>query len=101
MPLSSIHKWNLIKQSAILAAKKSGRYLLSEFKKPQVKVFYKENYEPVTWADKKSERVIRQIIKKNFPDHGILGEEHGETKQKSPYEWIIDPIDGTNNFVLR
>jgi myo-inositol-1(or 4)-monophosphatase len=101
MPQPPIHKWNLIKRSAILAAKKSGRYLLSEFRKPQVKVFYKKDYSPVTFADRKSERTIRQVIKKIFPDHNILGEEYGEGSRRSCYEWLIDPIDGTTNFVLR
>lgn len=52
----------------------------------------------VTEVDKKSETVIINIIKENFPGHFILSEEIGEIKQDSDYKWIIDPIDGTVNY---
>lgn len=52
----------------------------------------------VTEVDHKSEEVIFDIIKKNFPDHNILSEESGEFIQDSNYKWIIDPIDGTVNY---
>lgn len=52
----------------------------------------------VTQADKESEDNIITIIKKNFKDHGILGEETGWNNEQSSYTWIIDPLDGTTNF---
>ncbi|MFL5789305.1 MAG: inositol monophosphatase family protein [Flavisolibacter sp.] len=52
----------------------------------------------VTEVDHASEKVIMDVIKKNFPDHYILSEEAGELVQDSAYKWIIDPIDGTVNF---
>jgi myo-inositol-1(or 4)-monophosphatase len=52
----------------------------------------------VTEADHASERVIIDVIRKNFPDHSILSEEVGEITMDSKYKWIIDPIDGTVNF---
>src|SRR6476659_6625889 len=52
----------------------------------------------VTEVDHKSEEIIFEIIKKNYPDHHILSEESGEIIQDSNYKWIIDPIDGTVNF---
>lgn len=52
----------------------------------------------VTEVDTKSEKVIIDIIKNDFPDHYILSEEAGEMIQDSTYKWIIDPIDGTVNF---
>src|SRR4030095_14021141 len=55
----------------------------------------------VTEVDHKSEEVIFEIIKKNFPTHQILSEESGEIKQDSAYKWIIDPIDGTVNYANR
>lgn len=55
----------------------------------------------VTEVDHASERVIIDIIKKNFPEHHILSEECGDLVQDSQYKWIIDPIDGTVNFAHR
>ena len=52
----------------------------------------------VTEVDHKSEEVIFEIIKKNYPSHQILSEESGEIKQDSNHKWIIDPIDGTVNY---
>ncbi len=52
----------------------------------------------VTEADHASEKVIIDIIKKDYPDHFILSEEAGEIVMDSAYKWIIDPIDGTVNF---
>lgn len=53
----------------------------------------------VTDADTESEAAIVSHIKKQFPDHAILGEESGDDKVDSPYQWIIDPLDGTSNFL--
>jgi myo-inositol-1(or 4)-monophosphatase len=52
----------------------------------------------VTEVDKLSESRIIEIIKKYYPDHDIISEEVGALKTDSPYQWIIDPIDGTVNF---
>lgn len=52
----------------------------------------------VTEVDKLSEKRIIEVIKEHFPSHSIISEEVGELKKDSPYQWIIDPIDGTVNF---
>jgi len=52
----------------------------------------------VTEIDKASEKLITAFIKKNYPTHGILAEEGGETKNSSEYLWVVDPLDGTTNF---
>ncbi len=52
----------------------------------------------VTEVDKHSEKRIIEIIRKHYPSHSIISEEAGELIQDSPYQWIIDPIDGTVNF---
>ncbi len=57
-------------------------------------------FDPVTVADREAEAAIRREIRRVYPDHGILGEEHGLHAGSSPYTWIIDPIDGTRAFVL-
>jgi histidinol phosphatase-like enzyme (inositol monophosphatase family) len=54
---------------------------------------------PVTCADREAEQIIRRQIAKYFPDHGILGEEHGQIPGDPDYRWLIDPIDGTKTFI--
>ena len=65
-----------------------------------VGVDYKGDDTPVTRADREAETVIRELLAKRFPTHGILGEEHGRTDGGDPdYTWIVDPIDGTKSFI--
>ncbi|MEM9279430.1 MAG: histidinol-phosphatase [Pseudomonadota bacterium] len=56
-------------------------------------------FDPVTEADREAERVIRDAIVKKFPDHGVIGEEHGEYQSEAENCWVIDPVDGTKAFV--
>lgn len=56
-------------------------------------------FDPVTDADREAERVIRELISAEYPDHGILGEEHGVTNGAARHVWVIDPIDGTRAFI--
>lgn len=53
----------------------------------------------VSEADKNVETFIREKIAKDWPEDGIFGEEHADTVGKSGFDWVIDPIDGTTNFV--
>ena len=53
----------------------------------------------VTAADTAAERAIRECIAARFPDHGMVGEEYGEEPSGSGRRWIIDPIDGTHNYM--
>ena len=64
-----------------------------------VSVESKSDNSPVTIADKKAEEVMRELILKHFPDHGIVGEEFGETNKDAEYKWVLDPIDGTKSFI--
>ncbi|WP_428298922.1 histidinol-phosphatase [Hyphomicrobium sp.] len=57
-------------------------------------------YSPVTIADKAAEAAIRALIKAAYPDHGILGEEHGHENPGAELTWVIDPIDGTKAFII-
>ena len=61
----------------------------------------KNNRRPqiVTHADSKSEKIMRKLINKTFPNHGIIGEELGSENENAEYVWILDPIDGTKAFV--
>jgi histidinol phosphatase-like enzyme (inositol monophosphatase family) len=55
-------------------------------------------YDPVTEADRRVETLIRERLGARFPDHRIVGEEHGDSGEGTTY-WIIDPIDGTRSFI--
>ena len=57
------------------------------------------DFDPVTEADRESERAIRALIGAEFPGHGILGEEYGSENLSSSHVWVIDPIDGTRAFI--
>ena len=63
-------------------------------------VTIKPDLTPVTQADREAEQVIVEILRRAFPDHGFLGEEFGERGSRER-RFIIDPIDGTKNFVRR
>jgi histidinol phosphatase-like enzyme (inositol monophosphatase family) len=56
-------------------------------------------FDPVTEGDRAAEIAIRAVIEQYFPDHGILGEEHGSVGLDREYVWVIDPIDGTRAFI--
>lgn len=53
----------------------------------------------VTEIDVSSERAIREVIRSRHPDHAILGEEGGETGANAEWRWVVDPLDGTTNFI--
>ena len=57
------------------------------------------NFDPVTAADRAAEAAMRALIRKNFPEHGIVGEEYGDERTDAEYVWVLDPIDGTKSFI--
>lgn len=67
------------------------------YKKPKVRS--KADKSPVTIADTSAEKAAIKVIRKYFPNHAIFGEESGHRKTSSEFTWIIDPIDGTRNFI--
>ena len=60
---------------------------------------YKADESPVTQADKGVEEIVRKLLAERYPDHGIIGEEHGIEGADRDEVWIIDPIDGTRSFL--
>jgi myo-inositol-1(or 4)-monophosphatase len=56
-------------------------------------------FDPVTAADRAAEQAMRTLIRKQFPGHGILGEEYGSEGAGAEYVWVLDPIDGTKSFI--
>ncbi len=59
----------------------------------------KADTSPVTVADKENELIVREAIEHEFPDDGILGEEGSSKAGSSRRRWVVDPIDGTRDFV--
>ena len=58
-----------------------------------------DGFDPVTSADRAAEQAMRELIKKRYPSHGILGEEYGFSAESSGLTWVLDPIDGTRAFI--
>ena len=56
-------------------------------------------FDPVTAADRAAETVMRSLIRRSFPAHGVIGEEFGEDRPDAEYVWVLDPIDGTKSFI--
>jgi len=73
--------------------------IIRDYYRVPVNIETKADSSPVTIADKKAEEFLREAIMKEFPDHGILGEEIGEMNPKAEYKWVLDPIDGTKSFI--
>jgi myo-inositol-1(or 4)-monophosphatase len=59
----------------------------------------RQEFDPVTEADRAAEAVMRRLIKASFPQHGIVGEEFGNEREDADYVWVLDPIDGTKSFI--
>lgn len=78
--------------------KETERIILEYFESPDLEVLSKSDDTPVTAADKRSEEMIRDAIATLYPEHGIMGEEFGESNSAADYQWVIDPIDGTKTF---
>ncbi|MBK0327931.1 histidinol-phosphatase [Rhodobacteraceae bacterium F11138] len=71
---------------------------MSYFRKP-LDVEHKADLSPVTQADRAIEAAMREQINGRFPTHGILGEEHEDTRLGAEHVWVLDPIDGTKSFM--
>jgi myo-inositol-1(or 4)-monophosphatase len=84
--------------AAIQAANAGGKILLKYFNK-NVNVNFKGRYDPVTIADKTSQQVIIERITKKFPGHSFLAEEDNISSCDMHNCWVIDPLDGTVNFI--
>ncbi len=73
--------------------------LILELSKKSRQIQYKSARDMVTEVDQASEAYIVAEIQKRYPTHEVLAEEGGASANQSDYRWIIDPLDGTTNFV--
>jgi histidinol phosphatase-like enzyme (inositol monophosphatase family) len=79
-------------------AERSGDFIRPFFGRADVKVEFKADLSPVTAADRGAEDLMRGLIRKKFPGHGIVGEESGAERPNEEFVWVLDPIDGTKSF---
>jgi myo-inositol-1(or 4)-monophosphatase len=83
---------------AVVAAEAAGEVLRDSFGQ-RLDVEYKGEAELLTEADKKAEQKIKEVLQEAFPTYGMLTEESGELEGEGDARWIVDPLDGTTNYV--
>ena len=77
----------------------AGGAIARRYFRTRVAIDDKADLSPVTVADREAEAVMRDMIIKALPDHGVVGEEHGSHNAGASHVWVLDPIDGTRSFV--
>lgn len=86
--------------AAMIRAAEAAGEVAMKYYRGGFEVTIKPDQTPVTQADREAEQAIKAILRRAYPDHGFLGEELGEEGPKER-RFIIDPIDGTKNFIRR
>jgi myo-inositol-1(or 4)-monophosphatase len=89
---------NEYREFAIELAESSGTFIRPFFGKSDLSVDTKSDQTIVTEADRGAEKLMRGMINRRFPDHGIIGEEFGLENENAEFTWVLDPIDGTISF---
>lgn len=85
---------------AILAAKDAGEFIEAQSQNlDKITIEKKGRSDYVSEIDKHAEKIIIDTIRKYYPQHNIIAEESGTQERNSDVEWIIDPLDGTTNFL--
>jgi myo-inositol-1(or 4)-monophosphatase len=85
---------------ALRAARMAGEYIVRASDRIDLlAITEKSSNDFVTEVDRAAEEIIIKLLHKTYPDHGFLAEESGESNSDNEYRWIIDPLDGTTNFI--
>lgn len=85
---------------AVRAARAAGNIIVRNMDRiDRLTIAHKKNNDFVTEVDHQAEAAIIDLLKQSYPDHGILAEESGQQDENAEYQWIIDPLDGTTNFL--
>jgi histidinol phosphatase-like enzyme (inositol monophosphatase family) len=92
-----VNTWSKELEVALEAAKKAAELALAY--QANVVAETKPDKSPVTRADRECEQMIARMLSEAFPDDGLLGEEGARAESRSGRRWIIDPIDGTRDYV--
>ncbi len=80
-------------------AERSGAFIRPLYGNPSLAVETKGDLSPVTAADRGAEELMRELIARKYPSHGIIGEEFGTERGDAEFVWVLDPIDGTKSFI--
>jgi myo-inositol-1(or 4)-monophosphatase len=92
--------WQPLTEFALTLARASAEIILPYFRQENaIETKASEVWDPVTAADRAGEAVIRQLIEKHYPEHGIVGEEYDNKLASSDFTWVLDPVDGTRAFI--
>jgi myo-inositol-1(or 4)-monophosphatase len=91
--------WAQEKRFLHTLAQESGQVIAPYFGDPKLAVDAKSDATPVTVADRNAELKLRELIQKQYPAHGIIGEEFGSDHADAEFVWVLDPIDGTKSFI--
>lgn len=83
---------------AVRAALKAGAYIRYQTRSSYV-IEHKGPIDLVTSVDRGAQQIVVEAIKSSYPEHAILAEEDFQTENAGEFRWIIDPIDGTTNYV--
>jgi histidinol phosphatase-like enzyme (inositol monophosphatase family) len=99
--VANVRRVNLEPYRAFLLelAERSGDFIRPYFANPHLVVETKSDQSPVTIADRGAEELMRGLIAKKFPGHGVIGEELGSDRPDAEWVWVLDPIDGTKSFM--
>ena len=73
--------------------------VIRRYFRQKIDIIGKDDNSPVTIADRDAETAMRTLIEAEFPEHGIIGEEHDDVRTGAEYVWVLDPIDGTLSFI--
>jgi len=91
---------SIFEQAAVAAARAGGNILKHRFREPvHTEAELKGLHDYVTETDRDAEAAVVEFLKKCFPEHGILAEEGSREEGSERFRWIIDPLDGTTNFI--
>ena len=84
---------------ALAAAEAGAEVLRGYFRKADLEVWAKAEHDFVTRADGEAEGAVLGVIRQHYPEHGVLAEEGGLQAGAGDFQWIVDPLDGTTNFL--
>ena len=95
------HAVDLTPYRAFIAelADQSGDFIRPLYGRADLAVETKGDATPVTLADRGAEELMRKLIRRKFPTHGVIVEEFGNDKADAEFVWVLDPIDGTKSFI--
>lgn len=86
---------------AVEAARRAGQVLVESFGRASLEVHEKGEADFVTEVDRRAEDTVREFLAAELPEHGFLLEEGGAIRPEAEYQWVVDPLDGTTNYIHR